>query len=139
MDRNGWQPFLCGELRNPLDGNASKRVRANDETASGLFGQDIDGHFYVGGTFYGDCGDVLRCRFSRGFDLAKKIAVKRSSPWIVHYGSLREVWRHILQQVCPFPNQFRVYIGEAGNVAARMRETFYKPEADRIVHERTND
>src|SRR5262249_32939446 len=81
----------------------------------------------------------LRCRFSRGFDLTQKIAVKRSSPWIVHYGSLREVWRHILQQVCPFPNQFRVYIGEAGNVAARMRETFYKPEADRIVHERTND
>src|SRR3954447_1702031 len=126
-------------MRDPLHLIDVKRIGRDNQTAARLLAQGVDSRFYFLRRADGHGDEFDTRRLTCGFDLAEKIVEEWSGLWIEYQGRPRHVRCHILEKTAPFSDKFRVDEGEAGDVAAWMRQTFYQAEPYRILDQRADD
>src|SRR5258705_13092401 len=81
------------------------------------------------------CGKLDGERFVGRFEFVQECRVKRRSVGIDHERYMSDPGGNFLNHLQPFPDQWEVDEGEAGDVAARPRQAGHETLSDRIVDE----
>src|SRR6516225_6983197 len=120
-----------------MNDNGSGRVR--DQTAVRLERECIDSGLDLGGVVHRGTEHIYPKRWSRGLGLGKVYPGRCRGLWIVHEDDASDVRRDLLEQFQSLHSDYSLSKCEAGDVAARPRQTADEAHSNRIADLREHD